>query len=47
MVQIEWTNEAEDDLDGIISYISKSFFHYARTFFENVYGAVENLKKFP
>lgn len=47
MVQIEWTEEAENDLNAIISYISQSSFQYARTFFDNVYEAVENLKSFP
>lgn len=47
MVQIEWTDEAEDDLDNILNYISKSSPQYAKTFFENVYDAVENLRRFP
>jgi len=29
MVQIEWTEEAENDLDAIMAYISKSSIQYA------------------
>lgn len=47
MVQIEWTKEAEDDLDAIINYISKSSLQYAKTFFENVYEVIGDLKNFP
>lgn len=47
MVQIEWTEEAENDLDDIMAYISKSSFQYARSFFENVHESVENLRFFP
>lgn len=32
MVQIEWTEEAENDLDDIIAYISKSSLQYAKLF---------------
>jgi len=47
MVQIKWTEEAENDLDDIIAYISKSSMQYAKTFFENVHEAIENLRLFP
>ena len=47
MVQIKWTEEAENDLDGIMAYISKSSLQYAKTFFENVHDTIENLKLFP
>jgi len=47
MVQIEWTEEAENDLDDIMAYISKSSLQYARSFFENVHESIENLKLFP
>lgn len=39
--------EAENDLDDIMAYISKSSLQYARSFFENVHEAIENLKLFP
>ena len=47
MVQIEWTQEAETDLDDILAYISKSSSQYARTFYESVQESIENLKLFP
>ena len=47
MVQIKWSEEAENDLDDIIAYISKSSLQYARSFFESVHEAIENLKLFP
>ena len=47
MVQIEWIEEAENDLNDIIAYISKSSFNYAKTFFESVHESIENLKLFP
>ena len=37
MVQIEWTEEAENDLDDIMACISKSSLQYGRSFFENVF----------
>ena len=47
MVQIKWSEEAENDLDDIMAYISKSSLQYARSFFESVHEAIENLKLFP
>ncbi len=47
MVQIEWAEEAENDLNDIMAYISKSSFQYARTFFKNVHKSIESLKSFP
>lgn len=42
MVQIKWTDEAENDLDAILAYISKSSNQYARIFFENVHEIIDN-----
>ncbi len=47
MVQIEWSEEAEEDLDDIISYLTKSSSQYANSFFERVHEAIENIKQFP
>jgi len=47
MVKVEWTEEAENDLDDIMAYISKTSFQYAQTFFKNVHESVENLAIFP
>ncbi len=47
MVKIEWTDEAENDLDDIMAYISKTSFQYARSFFKNVHKAITNLTFFP
>ncbi len=47
MVQIEWTEEAENDLDDIIAYILKSSLQYAKTLFENIIESIEYLKQFP
>jgi addiction module RelE/StbE family toxin len=47
MVQIIWSEEAENDLDDIIAYISKSSLQYAHSFYENVHEAIDNLKSFP
>jgi hypothetical protein len=47
MVQIEWSEEAEDDLDDILSYLSKSSIQYAESFFQGINEAIENIAKFP
>ena len=47
MVQIEWSEESEEDLDDIISYLSKSSSQYAYSFFERVNEAIENIIQFP
>ena len=47
MVQIEWSEEAEEDLDDIISYLSKSSSQYANSFFERVQEAIEKIRQFP
>ena len=47
MVQIEWSEEAEEDLDDILSYFSKSSSQFANSFFERVQEAVENIQQFP
>ncbi len=36
MVQIEWSEEAEEDLDDILSYLSKGSSQYAHSFFARV-----------
>ncbi len=43
MVQIEWSEEAEADLDDILSYLSKSSTQYANSFFERVHETIDNL----
>ena len=47
MVKVEWTEEAENDLDDIMAYISKTSFQYARSFFGNVQKSIDYLKMFP
>ncbi|TFF85470.1 MAG: type II toxin-antitoxin system RelE/ParE family toxin [Promethearchaeota archaeon] len=47
MVQIEWSEEAEEDLDDILSYLSKTSSQYANSFFERIYSAIENILAFP
>lgn len=47
MVQIEWSEEAEQDFDDILSYLTKSSSQYANSFFERIHEAIENIKKFP
>ncbi len=47
MVLIEWTVDAETDLDDILAYISKSSSQYARTFYESVHESIDKLKLFP
>ncbi len=47
MVQIEWSEEAEADLDDILSYLSKSSTQYANSFFERVHETLDNLILFP
>jgi len=47
MVQIEWSEEAEEDLDDILSYFSKSSTQYANSFFERIHEAMKNIKEFP
>lgn len=47
MVQIEWSEEAKEDFDDIISYFSKSSSQYAHSFFERVHEAIDNIRDFP
>ncbi|TFG22003.1 MAG: type II toxin-antitoxin system RelE/ParE family toxin [Promethearchaeota archaeon] len=47
MVQIEWSEEAIDDLDGIIAYLSKVSIQYAHSFFERISESIENITEFP
>ena len=47
MVQIEWSEEAEEDLDDILFYLSKSSSQYANSFFDRVHEAIEYIKQFP
>jgi addiction module RelE/StbE family toxin len=47
MAQIEWSEEAQEDLDNILSYFSKSSIQYAKSFFERIHEALEYIKKFP
>ena len=47
MVQIEQSEEAEEDLDGILSYLSKCSSQYANSFFERVHETIEYIKQFP
>jgi len=44
MVQIEWSEEAEEDLDELLSYLSKSSSQYANSFFERIHEALEYIK---
>jgi len=47
MVQVEWSEEAEEDLDDILSYFSKSSTQYANSFFERIHESIEYIKQFP
>jgi len=47
MVEIEWSQISENDLNEIIDYIAQDSLEYALSFYEEVREKVENLVKFP
>ncbi len=47
MVSIEWTKDADFDLNAILTYLSKSSPQYAFSLLENVDEALVNLNRFP
>ena len=47
MVQIDWSDEAIEDLENILSYLSKTSSQYAQAFFERIHEALEYIKEFP
>ena len=46
-VQINWTDPALDDLDGIFAYIAKDAPSYAQNFIAQIMQAVDRLEDFP
>lgn len=47
MVSIEWTKEADSDINEILFYLSKSSLQYASSLLENIDESINHLKKFP
>ena len=47
MVQIDWSEDAEEDLNDVISYLSKVSSQYAKSFIERVEEALETILQFP
>ena len=47
MVEIEWSQTSENDLNGIIDYIAQDSLEYALSFYEEVREKVGNLVQFP
>ncbi len=47
MDQIRWTPQAARDLDSIARFIAKDSPLYAHFFVEDVFAALERLKRFP
>jgi len=47
MVEIEWSQTSENDLNEIIDYIAQDSLEYALSFYEEVREKVENLIQFP
>ncbi|NVM34218.1 MAG: type II toxin-antitoxin system RelE/ParE family toxin [Candidatus Lokiarchaeota archaeon] len=47
MVEIEWSQTSENDLNEIIDYIAQDSLEYALSFYEEVREKVENLVQFP
>ena len=47
MVKIEWSPNAENDLNKIIDYIAQDSVEYALSFYEQVKEKVDNLTQFP
>jgi addiction module RelE/StbE family toxin len=47
MVQVKWTHEAMDDVDGIAEYISRDSSYYAQFFIEKIICSTDKLAVFP
>jgi len=47
MVEIEWSQTSENDLNEIIDYIAQDSLEYALSFYEEVREKIENLVQFP
>ena len=47
MVEIEWSQTSENDLNEIIDYIAQDSLEYALSFYEEVREKVGNLVQFP
>lgn len=47
MVQVKWTHEAMDDVDGIAEYISRDSPYYAKFFIEKITRSTDRLEVFP
>ena len=47
MVKIEWSPQAENDLNEIIDYIAQDSLEFAVLFYEQIREKVENLNRFP
>nr|HDM59262.1 type II toxin-antitoxin system RelE/ParE family toxin [Bacillota bacterium] len=47
MADVRWTAQALDDLDSVCAYIARDSPHYAQMFATDVFGAAEQLERFP
>jgi addiction module RelE/StbE family toxin len=47
MVEITWTLQAQEDLDGICEYIGRDSENYASIFAQRIINAIEKLNRFP
>lgn len=47
VVEVRWILQAADDLDSIVSFISKDSEHYARLFVVDIFEALERIASFP
>lgn len=47
MVRITWTEQALDDVENIVNFISRDSVHYARMHAQKIFGAVKRLEHFP
>jgi toxin ParE1/3/4 len=46
-MKIEWTEPALFDVESIRDYIKRDSVYYSARFVERIFGAIENLRKFP
>ena len=47
MAELEWTNQALDDIDAIAKFIAKDSLIYAKSVIKNLFRAVDKIETFP
>ncbi len=47
MSEVIWTENALEDLEAIMMFISKDSSYYAKIFYDKIFGVVDNLADYP